>query len=445
MKNITGMTEKGTRRYEVLVKANAGILTVKEAAEELGISGRQVKRLKKEVKESGAAALIHGNTRGLSNNCISDEVRAEIVRLKQSTPYKSCNFNHFKDLLSEHHGIDISYSTLYVILTEAGLKSPKKRRRHKPHRRRKRRSQAGMLLQVDATPHAWFDGDKKKYALHGGIDDATGQITGLYMCRNECLQGYFEMLRRTISNYGIPESLYADRHTIFQSPNRGKEEIDPSAPINNTQFGRCLSELSIQLIAARSPQAKGRVERLWQTLQSRLPTEFVIRGIASIEAANEFLETYIYAFNSQFAVEPEDTESVFGKLPEGKNLDYILCLKEQRSVDAGGIFSYGGKQFKVCDGDFGWLLPPRAKASALISPVFGVSLEYRGVVYEVERFLAPKRPAKQNKPKPPQNPIPVPDSHYHKYGKYDALPIAYGESDKEILEMLHDIFFEKYI
>ena len=440
--DIKKLTPELAARYEVLLKANAGILTVKEAAEALGISERQVQRLKKEVKESGAAALIHGNTRGHSNNCISEEVRAEIVRLKQTKPYKSCNFNHFMDLLAEHHSIEIGYTTLYRILTEAELKSPKKRRRYKPHRRRKRRPQAGMLIQTDATPHPWFDGDKKKYALHGGIDDATGQITGLYMCRNECLQGYFEMLRRTISNYGIPQSLYADRHTIFQSPNRGKEDIDPSVPINDTQFGRCLNELSVQLIAARSPQAKGRVERLWQTLQSRLPVEFAIRGITTVEEANAFLERYIYDFNSQFAVEPEDAESVFRKLPEGKNLEHILCLKEQRSVDAGGIFSYGGKQFKVCDEHFGWLLPPRAKVNVLLSSVFGIKVEYRGIVYEVERFTAPKRPTQKKKPN--RKPTPIPDSHYYKYGKYDALPICYSETDKEILDMLHDIFLGKY-
>ena len=437
------LTQKQAARYEILVKANAGILTVKEAAEELGVSEGQIKRLKKEVRERGAAALIHGNTRGTTKNCINDENRAEIVRLKQSAPYKSCNFNHFKDLLAQRHGIEISYSTLHCILAEADLTSPKKRRRYKPHRRRKRRPQAGMLLQADATPFAWFDGDKKKYALHGGIDDATGQITGLYMCRNECLQGYFEMLRRTIGNCGIPQGLYADRHTIFQSPNKGKEEIGPSVPINDTQFGRCLKELSVQLIAARSPQAKGRVERLWQTLQSRLPVEFAIRGIKTVGAANEFLEWYIYDFNSQFAVEPEDAESAFGKLPEGKHLDYILCVKEQRSVDAGGVFSYGGKQLKVCEDDFGWVLPPRAKADVLISPVFGVKLEFRGIVYDVERFAAPKRKPKAEKE--PKKSTPVPDSHYHKYGKYEVLPICYSESDKEILAMLHDIFLGKYV
>jgi transposase InsO family protein len=152
-------------------------------------------------------------------------------------------------------------------------------------------------LRVDATPYAWFarsqapdtsKGDKRRYALCEAIDDATRRITGLYMCKNECLHGYFEMLRRTIKNHGMPVSVYADRHTIFRSPNKAKAEIDPKVNVSDTQFGGCLKELGVVLIAARSPQAKGRIERLWGTLQGRLPTEFAIRNITTIDAGGVF-------------------------------------------------------------------------------------------------------------------------------------------------------------
>jgi hypothetical protein len=303
-----------------------------------------------------------------------------------------------------------------------------------------------MLLQVDATPYAWFKGDKKRYALHGAIDDATGQITGLYICKNECLQGYFEMLRRTIANYGVPMSLYADRHTIFQSPNKGKAEIDPAIPVNDTQFGRCLKELSIQLIAARSPQAKGRVERLWETLQDRLPVEFAIRGITNVVDANEYLRSYIYAFNSQFAVEPAEAESVFTRPPEGLNLDYVLCIREPRAVDGGGIFSYGGKTFKVCEDINSRLLPPHAKVIVLASPVFGLKVEFRKIIYSVTPYATTSHtsPAMEIA-KPAHAQLPLPDTHYFKYGKYSALPIAFIEDDSEIMNMLYDIFFKKYV
>jgi len=418
------------------------MLTVKEAAEILGLSERQTKRLKKKVAEEGAAGLIHKNALKTPKNRISDEMQEEIIKLKREEVYTNCNFNHFREILAEHHEVNVSYSTLYRILKAAGIGSPHTRRRLKPHRRRKRRTREGMLLQVDATPYAWFKGDSTQYALHGGIDDATGQITGLYMTKNECLQGYFGMLERTILNYGVPVSLYADRHTIFQSPNKSKADIDPKVLVNDTQFGRCLKELGIQLIAARSPQAKGRIERLWETLQDRLPIEFALRGITSLEAANEFLNSYIYAFNSGFAVEPEEKVSLFSKLPEGLNLNYVLCVKETRSVDAGGVFSYAGKRLKVVESSCSRLLPLRAKITVLVSPKFGIKAEYRKILYDVEPFLPSKRaPQAPQKPLQPRVHPPVPDSHPYKRGKHS---VPYIETDAEIMDMLHDIFFEKF-
>jgi transposase InsO family protein len=212
---------------------------------------------------------------------------------------------------------------------------------------------------MDATPYAWFSGDRGMCALHGAIDDATGQVTGLYMTKNECLHGYFETLRRTIENFGIPVSAYADRHTIFQSPNAKRHEIDASIPMNDTQFGRALKELGTTLIAARSPQAKGRVERLWGTLQDRLRVEFGIHGVKTVDEANAFLETYIYDFNARFAVEPENAQNAFRKPCENENIDHILCVKEKRAIDAGGVFSYGNKSFSG--------KAPRGIAAALLA------------------------------------------------------------------------------
>ncbi len=344
-------------------------------------------------------------------------------------------------MLSEHYSINISYSTLYGILSNAGIKSPKTRRRYKPHRRRKRRPQAGLLLQVDATPYAWFKGDTKKYSLHGSVDDATGQITGLYLCKNECLMGYFEMLDRTINNFGIPMSIYADRHTIFQSPNKEKAVFDSSVQVNDTQFGRCLKELSIELIPARSPQAKGRIERLWATLQSRLPVEFAIRDISSIDQANEFLANYIYAYNSEFAVEPADSDSMFIRPDSSINLDYLLCIKETRNVDSGGVFSFKNKTFKVVDSSYSGMIPPNAKCQVLTSSKFGVKIQYRSIVFDVSRYIPAKRtPAPSKKPRIP---LPLTDDHYYKYGQSLVPKLCYDEPDSEIICMLEDLFLRK--
>lgn len=165
---------------------------------------------------------------------------------------------------------------------------------------------------MDATPFNWF-GYGKMYSLHGAIDDATGKIVGLYMTKNECLHGYFETVRQIILNHGIPISIYSDRHAIFLSTEAKRITIEDELKgkvCNDTQFGRAMKELGITIITARSPQAKGRVERLWNTLQSRIPVEFRIANITTIDQANEFLKNYIPEFNKQFSVEPEQPEFV---------------------------------------------------------------------------------------------------------------------------------------
>lgn len=439
--DVISLTQKQLNTLDVINKAIAGFVTVAEAASALGLSERQVQRLKKKVRESGPAAVVHKNSLRTPHNAIPKEVKDEIISLKKSDVFESANFCHFRELLSEHHDIDIGYATLHAILTKANIESPKKRRRFKPHRRRKRRPQAGLLLQVDATPFAWFKGNGKRYSIHGSIDDATGQVTALYMCKNECLHGYFEMLRRTILNYGIPMSLYADRHTIFQSPTREKAIFDSSVKVNGTQFGRCLKELSVELIPARSPQAKGRVERLWATLQSRLPVEFAVRGITTIDDANEFLASYIYAFNSEFAVEPHLADSMFHKPSEGMNIDYILCIKEDRTVDAGGVFSFSRKSFKVEEGAYSGMIPPNARCKVLTSPKFGIKLQYRGIVFNVLDYVPPKRkPAPEKGPSVPHS---IADDHPFKYGQSLAVNQIYGETDSDIFSMLEDIFLRK--
>lgn len=438
------MTQKQLNKLDIINKAIAGFLTVPEAAAALGLSERQVQRLKKKVREEGAAALVHKNSLKPSHHAIPSDTIQKIISLKKTEALTDANFTHFREILSEFHAIEISYSSLYQILRDADIKSPKTRRRMKPHRRRKRRSQAGLLLQVDATPFPWFKGERSKYALHGGIDDATGQITGLYLCKNECLLGYHQMLRRTIENFGCPVSLYADRHTIFQSPNKEKAVIDPSITVNDTQFGRALKELSIELIPARSPQAKGRIERLWETLQSRLPVEFAMRDIRTIDAANDFLASYIYAFNSQFAVEPESCDNMFFKPEKGINLDYILCAKEQRIIDSGGVFSYKGKSFKVDETIYSGMIPPKAKVKVLVSPDFGIKLEYRKIVFDVTSYIPPKRRPAPRREAEPQKSRPVPDSHYYKYGQALTPKLIFTETDSEIIAILEDIFLQKY-
>jgi len=443
---VIKLTIKQHDRLDVINKANAGFITVKEAAEKLGISERQIQRLKKGVKDSGPAVLVHKNSNRKPAHAISQKIKDDILKIRKQPGYKESNFRHFQELLETKHQIIISYSALYRLLKRECIRSPMKRRRFKPHRRRKRCPQPGLLIQVDASSYEWL-GTGEKFSLHGAIDDATSQVVGLYICKNECMQGYFEIMRRMINVYGIPGSIYADRHTIFRSPNEDKaKSIDASKNIkvNETQFGRALSELGIQIIAARSPQAKGRIERLWETLQSRLPVELIINDMVDIDSANEFLNDYIFALNSELAVEPQDADNAFLPLEEEKNLDHILCVKEERTLDSGQIFSYKGKLFQIEDSPYAKWLPPKAKITVMVSPNIGIKAAYKNYVFEtkpvsakrtVEKVVAPHSEPKEPRIYRSSSAWEPKDGILWKPG----LP-TYRES----LEIIYDIFSRPY-
>lgn len=242
------------------------------------------------------------------------------------------NFLHFKDILLTDFGISLSYSALLSILKCAGFVSPKKKKiRHRTHRR-KRKAHPGQLIQIDATPYEWFGGNTK-YSLHGANDDATGKVTGLFLTQNECLYGYLKTLRQCCVDFGVPQTVYSDNHTIFRSPKTGKltvDELIAGKTVHLTQFGRSMHELGIDLIFAKTPQAKGRIERLWVTLQSRLPVELAKRGIKTITEANRFLEEeYRELFNQRFSVEPE-AESIFVALTKETDIDNRLLSTNRK-------------------------------------------------------------------------------------------------------------------
>jgi transposase len=437
------MTQKQLNRYRIISLVIEGKVTVTEAAEDLKLSERQVKRLKKGVKEHGPGFLIHGNTGRKPSHAIPEKLKETIISLKQKEPYAEANFCHFKELLEEREKIEISYTPLYKILTEVGIKSPKTRRKTRGHHRRKRKRREGTLIQMDATPFKWF-GTDEKYTLHGAIDDATGKIVGLFMAKNECLMGYFTVTRQMLLQFGIPVSLYTDRHSIFVSPKADKlsieEQLDGKV-VNETQFGRAMSELGVTMHKARSAAAKGRVERLWDTLQSRLPVEFKLAGISSVEDANLFLSRYIEKFNSKFAVDPAEPESMFRPVPDKHFVDYILCVKQERSLDNGHVFSFYGKHFQVIDK--GASIPPRSRVKVLVSSEFGVKVQYRKIVYDVVPYIKPKKKSAA-KTDGQKNVYRPPDEHYYKYGHVLWPKLSFDQSNQEILEMLMEIFFNKY-
>ncbi len=378
------LKQKDLKRATLIEACIKGQCTVKEVAAALGLSERRVKQIKKEVKENGVKSIQHGNRGRKPKNTISDETRNKILELRSSYEYEISNFKHFHELLKERENIDISYSALYNILRNAGIKSPKKHRKSKLHHRRKRKEAEGMMLQADGTPFDWF-GNGEKYSLHGFIDDATGKITGLYMCKNECLLGYLEVLRQTLENYGIPISLYPDKYSVFFPPKKVDDHITLEEQLNGrekgiTQFGRIVEELGITMFAASSPQAKGRIERLWETLQSRLVTEFRINNITNIERANEFLVAYIIKYNSKFAVKPTSKNTVFLNLPKRYDLDELLSVRFERTIDNAGVFSINNSKFQVLDKS----LPPKTKVQIYLSQKIGMRVKSNNKVYDVQ-------------------------------------------------------------
>jgi len=437
------MSQKQLSRYVTISGLIEEKLTVKEAAISLGLSTRQILRLKKGVKTAGVNALIHKNSGRKPSHALAESLREKIIALKESNVYSNSNFYHFQELLAEYEKITISYSALYTLLKKAGITSPKKRRRIRAHRRRKRKEQEGLLIQLDASPFDWLS-DGKAYHLHGGIDDATGKVVGLYLAESECLEGYFQVARRMCLDYGIPVSTYSDRHTIFFSPKKDKlslEEQLAGKRVNLTQFGRAMEQLGIHMIGARSPQGKGRIERLWQTLQSRLTVELKCQGIKTVHEANIFLRDYLPKFNAHFKVEAKE-ESTFRPLPTGMDIDHILCVIEKRTYDKGGVFSFYHQHFQITEDKDLPQLPPRGRIEVLVSPRFGLKVRYQGNIYATTPCAMPKA-KKADKPMKEKKIWTPDDLHYYKHGHQLLAKTSFQESDREIIQMLEKLLLSK--
>ena len=339
----------------------SGKYTYAQAAASTGYSTRQLQRFKEMYLNEGLSFLDRPRPPRLVPpvNKKPAELRMEIVRIYLDK-YTDVNFAYFRDCLEEFHGISISKNTLHRIMEEAGIKSPLarkvKKKRPELHRPRMRRASFGDLLQIDGTPFSWFYkfGNMKRFCLMGSIDDATSKITGLYLCEFECLYGYLEILRQTCQAYGVPREIYSDRAAIFCVTPKKKKDLtrwEELAGVHEkrTQWQRVLDDLGINQILAWSPEAKGRVERMWQTLQGQLPQWFYLHGIDTVEKANAALPRYIAQFNTKYSVEPADPESFFVPLFPGQNLDDILCAQFTRLTNSAGEFSFHSYKFTILE------------------------------------------------------------------------------------------------
>lgn len=342
------LTGREQKRARVLNEVLAGRWTRREAAQVLGLSERHLRRLLAAYGRDGPRALVHGNRGRPSVRAWPAEVGARVVELARST-YAGFNHQHFTERLAADEGLVIGRTTVRRFLVQAGLVSPRRHRPPKHRTRRERMPQAGMLLQADGSRHRWLGPDGPLLTLIGGIDDATGTVPWALFRGQEDAQGYMLWLHQVVQRAGIPLALYVDRHGIFQRSPReplSLEEELAGGPLP-TQFGRVLQELNIQRIDALSPQAKGRVERLWGTLQDRLVAELRLAGATTLEQANQVLGAFLERFNARFTVPPVQAGSAYRPLPEGFVPEQVFCFKYQRVVSPDNTVRFAGRSVQL--------------------------------------------------------------------------------------------------
>jgi hypothetical protein len=264
--------------------------------------------------------------------------------------YRDLNVCHLQDLLEQQEQIKIGRSTLDRLLKQAGLRQAGKAPTPVHRRKRLRRPAEGMLLQVDGSPFDWLEGRGPKAALIGAIDDATGKVVFLLFRPTEDQIGYLLLLRSVATSYGLPMSIYHDRHTILRSPKEPtiEEELAGHSPMSQIQ--RVMAELGIESIPAYSPQAKGRIERLWGTLQDRLTKELRLAGITTLEAANAFLPDFIQRYNARFAQAPQDPNSAWVPLPPNLDTNYYFAIREARKARSDHCISWSGRLLQLLPG-----------------------------------------------------------------------------------------------
>ncbi len=345
------MSQREQGRLQVLNRVLEGWLRVADAARLLGVSERHGWRLLAGYRKEGAAALAHGNRGRKPAHTVGKDVKRRVKDLACG-PYGGVNHMHLTELLAEREGLVVSRSTVRRVLTAAGVKSPRRRRPPKHRYRRERYPQEGMLLQVDGSRHDWLQGRGPYLTLVAAIDDATGIVPSALFREQEDAQGYFLLLQGTIQRKGIPLALYSDRHGIFQVNPKGAESLEEqlAGERQPTQFGRALRELGIQPIFAHSPQAKGRIERLWATFQDRLVAELRLAEATTLEEANRLLWDFLPRFNARFAVPPSQDGWAYRPPEPGVCLEDVLCFKYQRTVAKDNTVKLGEHTLQLLPG-----------------------------------------------------------------------------------------------
>ena len=341
---MTPLTMRDEKRLDVIQRVYRSELTVGQAALVLGLSERQCYRVKARVSKVGVKGVVHGNRGRPCKRKLKEKTVKRVLELARGK-YQGFNDHHLTEKLKEQESIELSREQVRRILRAEGIGSPKKRRGIKHRSRRGRRPAEGMMLQVDGSPHDWLEGRGPPMCLIGAIDDATSKVTGGFFTQAESSWGYFTLFSDTFGEHGLPHSIYTDCHSVFWTDRQPtvQEQLLNKKP--TTEVGRGLEELGVSLILAHSPQAKGRIERLWNTFQDRLVSELRLANAKTLEQAQAVLERYIPEHNRRFA-KPANAEPAWRKV-SSLQIQRALCFKQQRTVAKDNTITFEGTVLQI--------------------------------------------------------------------------------------------------
>ena len=338
------MSVKELKRVYVIRQTMEKKLTQVKAGTMLGLTTRHIRRLIERVEEAGDQGLAHRGREKPSNRRIPDKVKTTVLMLYEKR-YADFGPTLATEKLAERHEITLSDETLRRWLRERGVVHFARRKR--PHRAwRARRAHVGELLQLDGSHHDWFEGRGPRCVLMAYIDDANSRVFVRFYEYEGTIPA-MDSFQRYVQHYGIPLAIYADKHTTYQSPAPPTVDEQLAGITPTSQFGRALGELGVELIAAHSPQAKGRVERLFKTVQDRLVKELRLAGIATIEAANQFVEAWLPSYNRRFSVPPAQPADLHRPRPASRDLDRSLCIKTTRCLRRDWTVAHHGQLYQV--------------------------------------------------------------------------------------------------
>lgn len=345
------MGQKQLQRWHLIKMVEGRKITLREAGEKMRVSYRQAKRIRRAIRDRGIKGLVHGNRGRLSKRRVDDSVREKVLALSKEV-YWDFNDTHFTEKLRECERVEVSRETVRKLRREAGV-GPKRRRRGPKHRkRRERKAQEGWMVLWDGSPHPWFGPDLTPCCLMAAIDDATGKLLAARFFPFEGSSGYLWLLKEMVKQYGIPISIYQDRHgALHRNDAHWSLEEQLTGRQEPTQVGLALLSLGIEAIPALSPQAKGRVERLFATLQDRLIAELRLKGIQTIQEANAFLESiFLKDFNRRFAIRPRESQKAWRPVPKTLDLDRTISFRYRSVVGNDNSIRIGGLVLDVPPG-----------------------------------------------------------------------------------------------